>query len=200
MKYRGEMWQNFEWISERYFDLKSYLVTATMRYREKKKSEWEYIHSVHGGRIAAWNKRADIAQWCGFASDISSRRHLPSPVKPLPNGQFDLEFLQIFPYARKWRGDASLTHSDRWYCKTGEYARIGGASYRRNEYIRTRGEWIYNARAKAEPHSHTRDRSFHRDAATDPRKSMAAVLRSWPCGKARCRAECTRIIASPCAR
>lgn len=31
-----------------------------------------------------------------------------------------------------------------------------------------------------------------------PRKSMAAVLRSWPCGKARCRAECTRIIASPC--
>jgi len=29
------------------------------------------------------------------------------------------------------------------------------------------------------------------------RKSMAAVLRSWQCGKARCRAECTRIIASP---
>lgn len=76
---------------------------------------------------------------------------LPSPSSSLPTRvQFDLEFLQIFPYARKWPGDTSLTHCgpDR-YCKMLNKSRwgAGGVKWCKEGWASDRSsyrtEWIY---------------------------------------------------------
>lgn len=124
-----------------------------------------------------------------------------SPPRPLflPSSlhnrvQFDLKFLQIFPYARKWPGDASLTHCgpDR-YCKMLNTSRWGvewwnggkGGWEGDRSSDRTAGMNIYgrgganefmNAHAKSRG-PHVIVPSISRDTpAGRSRKSMAAVL------------------------